>query len=103
MIAARNPKRTKGSWNVVSHVVGADPARVRGRVGAQHVVVHQDVLVTQLLRGDRIRAHDGGVGTDLRLGEHHTDLHPATIGGQACQMRMAPSPCPEASVCPSGE
>jgi hypothetical protein len=56
-------------------VVGARPSLVDGRVGPHHVVVGDDVGVTELFHPGPVGAHGAGVTADLGLGEHDADLH----------------------------
>jgi deazaflavin-dependent oxidoreductase (nitroreductase family) len=48
---------------------------VRLGVGAEHVVVRQEVREPELFDTEPVRTHVRNRSTELRLGEHHTDLH----------------------------
>jgi hypothetical protein len=56
-------------------VVGTGPARVEGAVGAEHVVVGQDVGVAQLLDALHVGPDRTAVDGQLGLREHHSDAH----------------------------
>jgi hypothetical protein len=51
------------------------------RVGADHVVVGEDVGEPELLHPLGVGAHRADVGTDLGLGEDCTDLHRHCLTG----------------------
>jgi hypothetical protein len=51
--------------------VGTRPARVDGRIGAQDVVVGQDVAIAQPLDAFRVRPQVGDVRADLGLRKDH--------------------------------
>ena len=51
------------------------PVRPRGDVGAEHVVVGEQVAVAQLLGRLRERAHRARVGADLGLRKDDAELH----------------------------
>ena len=65
------------------HVVRAVPALVHGRVGAQHVVVGQQVPEAEFLGPLRVAAHRRRVWADLGLREDDADLHAASSVGLA--------------------
>ena len=69
------PEQHEGLVECRAHVVRAGPAFVHRRVGADDVVVREEVLESELFDSLRVRAHTSGIGTDLRLRKDHTDLH----------------------------
>jgi hypothetical protein len=58
-------------------VVGPAPAGVHGRVGAEHVIVGEDVVVAEVRDGLGVATKRPGVRAGLGLGEHDADLHAA--------------------------
>ena len=56
-------------------VVDAVPAGPVGDVGPQYVVIHPDVVVTQLFHGQEILAQAAGVGPNLLLWKDDSQLH----------------------------
>ena len=73
---ARKPNSTNGSWNVVSTSYGpAQPSCTVG-VGAEHVVVREEVRGSRAARPlCAYGPHRADVGADLGLREHDSDLH----------------------------
>ena len=61
------------------HVVGAVPPLVHCRVGADDVVVDEDVAEAELLDPFAVGAHCAGVATEFRLRERHSDSHVHTF------------------------
>ena len=68
-------------------VVRAAPRLVHLGIGAEHVVVGQQVLEAELLDALRVRADRAPIGADLRLREHDTDLHARQIT-TTCRRRV---------------
>ena len=64
-------------------VVRPLPAGMAGRVRAEHVVVHLQVLEAQLLDGSRVGSHAARVRPDLRLRKDDPDLHWRRLLNQA--------------------
>ncbi len=58
-------------------VVGPVPASVHGRIGADHVIVGEDVAVAEVGDGLGVATQPPGVRAGLGLGEHDADLHAA--------------------------
>ena len=56
-------------------VVGAGPTVVHRGVGAEHVVVREEVRVSERFDPCAVRPHRAHVRADLGLREHHADLH----------------------------
>ena len=56
-------------------VVGPRPALVHSGVGAEHVVVREEVCIPELFDAGAVRAHRAHIRADLGLREHHADLH----------------------------
>jgi hypothetical protein len=59
-------------------VVGTAPVWVHGRIRSHHVVVGHHVPVAEFLHALAIGTDAADVGTDLRLGEYHADIHDTT-------------------------
>ena len=57
------------------HVVRAVPALVNLRVGADDVVIDEDVAVSELLHPLGVGAHGPRVSAELRLRERHSNSH----------------------------
>src|SRR5829696_3820459 len=53
----------------------SSPALAVGRIGAEHVIVGQEVLVAEILGGLSVVSDYFRVGTNLTLWESHTYLH----------------------------
>src|SRR5580700_4464668 len=70
-------------------VVGPGPGLMHGRVGADHVVVGQDVGEAKLLGPLAVRADGTPIGSDLSLRKHHADIHDcwSTTSARPCSAR----------------
>jgi hypothetical protein len=58
-------------------------------VDPNDVVVGEQVRVSEVLRCPGVRANGAGVGADLGLGEHHSDLHVTSRPRRGRQARVA--------------
>ena len=56
-------------------VVGPGPRLVHARIGAEHVVVGQDVGEAKLLDPLSVGADGAAIGADLGLRKHDADIH----------------------------
>ena len=56
------------------HVVRAGPPAVAGRIGAENVVVGEQMMVPHSSTPD-VRPQHRGIGPDLGLREDHADAH----------------------------
>ena len=61
------------------HVVGAIPALVNLRIGADDVVVDENVAETQFLDPLAVRAHSAWISAEFRLRERHANSHPGVL------------------------
>ena len=59
-------------------VVGTGPALVHAGIGADHVVVGQEVREAEIADRLAVGPHRADVAPELGLREHHTDLHDAS-------------------------
>ena len=65
------------------HVVGPRPSLVDRRVGAEHVVIGEEVPVAERLDALGVGAHGAGVAAQLGLREDDADLHGHGLPGRA--------------------
>ena len=61
------------------HVIRPAPAGMDARVGADDMVIGEDMREVRGLDVFGIGAHSAGIRTDLGLGKHHSDAHLARL------------------------
>jgi len=75
VIAARKPKHHQRLVERRPNVVRAVPAGVNRGVGADHVVIGQQMREPELFDALAVRADRSGVPSELGLGKHHSNAH----------------------------